>query len=191
MKSYWILPDANSTGIIKVFSDGNVTNLADLDVWKTRPKVIFPAIPKEIMLLYKNKNVIYAQYARMESFNIFCLSTPHGLDIHNRIVQLTNLQVLDKNERPSLDFSTNLPDNDQIIKCAKSILAILANHNSAPYKKVTTMISAFDDETEKNTFSSETLTDSALVHDWMPKKKWFNICQLIKAVLSFFGKKNQ
>ena len=183
MKSYWILPDTDSTGAVQILLEEKTQNLSEFEIWKQRPKEIFPAIPKEIMVKYQNKDVIYAQYARMKDFNIFCLSFLCGKDSFGRVVQITNLQLLEKNERPSFDIKIYLPQKTEIEKQVSIISDIINDQNSAQHKKISTMIEAFDTEFQFATFSSEILNESPLLHDWMPKKKQCFLFTIIEELL--------
>jgi len=124
MRAYWILPNRDQ-GDDLLASDGKtIVPLKEILDPTLRPRGFSHGIPSEILEKYDRvEEILFAQRfpGWGEGKQLFCVSSPAGLDATGRFVHLGLLLILQGNERPRFDLScASLSERDQ--SYAKALL---------------------------------------------------------------------
>jgi len=110
MRAYWILPNRQQKDDLLASDGAKVMPLRQILEPKLRPPGFSHGVPAE--LLERCAPTPLAQILFAQKFpdwnagrQLFCVSTPAGVDSSGRIVHLSLLLLLEQNERPRFDLS--------------------------------------------------------------------------------------
>lgn len=173
MKNIWIIPDRHQNGLTYAIDAETIAPLTELVNVKRIPPELVIGIPEEILRKNSDIGFLYAQCAKLLTDSnqaegyAFCISTPAGTDRSGRIVCITNLQILDSAESPTLPPERPSGFPHDLIIWTEGFDDI----QSGTYRPVFQMLEARCKRSSLRSFSSERLRNSRFTPDWMPQKK--------------------
>lgn len=180
MRNLWLLADRTQRGSIQVLEeDKPINEIQNAINLEKLPLEFVIGIPEEVLRKKSGDFFLFGQYIRLRNEDIFCLSAPAGRDISNRIVVISNIQILDKKEKPTLEPQppSNVKGEDK--EHIEKILGCTDSEKEA----VSKMLKAVDEHLGYNSFSSERLYSSKYKHQWMPKKKPIKYYKLLLVII--------
>ena len=174
MRSIWLIPDRQQTGVVYAIENGKRLLIHELIDVKTLPLELVLGIPEEIFRAKEENYFLFAQFARIEDEkSIFCLSAPAGNDKDGRKVSITNIQILEGNEKPIL--SPKIPNDctllDDIDKKELEKMVSEIDNDTSSNDSIHRMLKAIQSNVRAKSFASEDLIVATNKPDWMPKKK--------------------
>lgn len=172
MRNIWLIPDREQDGQAYAIDGDRIAPLNEILNLKLLPPELVIGIPEEIIRENHGRNFIFAQLAKLkndENYSdewAFCLSSPAGIDKSGRVIFITNLQIISKNEEPTIPppRPSNFPSDLNIL--AKQF----DDERSSAYYPVKKMINARNENPIAKSFASEMIKKSRFTPDWMPKK---------------------
>lgn len=167
MRNLWLLADRTQRGSIQVLEeDKPINEIQNAINLEKLPLEFVIGIPEEVLRKKSGNFFLFGQYIRLKNEDIFCLSAPAGRDISNRIVVISNIQILDKKEKPTLEPQppSNVKGEDK--EHIEKILGCTDSEKEA----VSKMLKAVDEHIGRHSFSSEKLYSSKYKHQWMPRQ---------------------
>lgn len=172
MRSIWLLPDREQTGVINAIENEHFSVVHELINVKDIPPELVLGIPEEVFRSKPDEYFLFAQFAKLQSgAGVFCLSAPSGKDASGRIVAISNLQLLDSGEMPSLKPEIPKNVNSQDLVWLEKIISTDGIENRELRKSIQVMLDAIKTSGRAKSFSSEALTLARNKPDWMPEKK--------------------
>lgn len=185
MRDLWLLPDYAQSGSIQVLEGDGVKPLYEILNVALLPASFVLGIPEEVLLSNPEDDFVFAQYARnVEGKNIFSCSIRAGKDISGRTVFLTNLQILNVDEKPKVTPEINCSATKEIKVVMERLNYTLSKEVSASVSNVRLLAGAIGSSKSLMTFASEPLVKTANKPDWSPSKKKYSKLK-IKAWLVF------
>lgn len=171
MKTAWILPDRQQTGMVFIDWGSNIEPLhKSLDLGRL-PKAFTLGIPEEVASSDLAANAVFSQFARLEGgSSLFAASLVAGNDNGGRTVVLTLLVTLQQNDvlNQLNDLDIQLPMSEK--KHGEKLLNILADDFRSRDSSLSFMLKAVERFPRFNTFASDYLSRSVNPPDWMKKK---------------------
>lgn len=174
MKNFWLLPDVDQSGEIKVLRNGTVTTLRNDSEFPLRqlPNSFILGIPESVLRENPDEDFIFAQYAKLDKKNnIFACSIRANKDISGRTVFLTNIKITSSNEHiiTSLEIDDGIDDKSVLgrMRDTSNIFEKKLNESGSNIQLMFTEIN----NPRYKTFASEDLPMVANKPQWTPKKK--------------------
>ncbi len=172
MRSIWLLPDRKQTGCVSALENGMTHNIHEIIDLSILPPELILGIPEELFRTKLGHDFLFGQFVILTSGErIFCISAPAGRDMSDRIVSISNLQILGRNEEANLNFSLppNTPKEDE--KIINEVFINKDNDSLKKFKPIHLMLDAVGVAKRARSFSSETLIYASNKPEWMPQKK--------------------
>lgn len=172
MRNIWLLPDYQQVGTIYAVEGNSEKPFHDMVDLTMLPSALVLGIPEEILAKNMEDDFVFGQFCRTAfGTDFFSCSIRAGKDKTGRSVTLTNLQILDVNEKPEIPPIQNDKVHDEAAVAAHKLVAALTRQSSRAGLSIIEMLEAVKMKRDISSFSSERLYCSANPPGWMPKKK--------------------
>ena len=172
MRNLWLLPDEGQSGTILALEGTKIVPLHKAVELAMLPPSFTLGIPEEALIANQNNDFVFAQFARIQNYNsLFSCSIRAGQDKSGRSVVLTNFQILESGEDPSIPpLCNNLNTSPSVGGAMEKLISIISNEGDST-QKVKAMLDAVRRNPHLKSFSSERLSKCANKPAWMPQKK--------------------